>query len=134
APARAMARPGAGDALAPDLLPGARMPIEYVDFETARTARRLRLVVAKALPSPWSEAAKALFHVKQLPARVVRYRREHEALLAAFGARNVPVVLHDDEPPRTGWAEILALAERLGGPPLVPADPHQRIALHGLVH
>lgn len=110
------------------------MPVQWVDFETARTARGLRLVVASALPSPWSEAAKALFHVKQLPALAVRFLRNHEVLFSWTGARNVPVVLHDDEPPRTGWAEILALAERLGGPPLVPDDPQQRIQLHGLIH
>ena len=39
------------------------------------------------------------------------------------GANNAPVVLFDDEPPRTGWGEILALAERLGGRvSLVPDD------------
>jgi glutathione S-transferase len=110
------------------------MPLQWVDFETARTARGLRLVVASALPSPWSEAAKALLHVKHLPALAVRFLRDHEKLAAWTGARNVPVVLFDDEPPRTGWAEILALAERLGGSPLVPDDPQQRIQLHGLIH
>jgi len=111
------------------------MPVQFVDMETARTARGLRLIVAAAIPSPWSEAAKALFHVKRLPFVGVRFRRDHEALFAWTGARNVPVAVNDDEPPRTGWAEIIALAERLGGEvPLVPRDPDQRILLHGLIH
>jgi glutathione S-transferase len=117
------------------LLHDAAMPVQFVDLETARTARGLRLVVAGVIPSPWSEAAKALFHVKRLPFVAARFRRDHQALFAWTGARNVPVVLNDDEPPRTGWAEIIALAERLGGAvPLVPGDPERRIALHGLVH
>jgi glutathione S-transferase len=110
------------------------MPLQFVDLETARTACGLRLVVTGTIPSPWSEAAKALFHVKQLPFLAVRFRRDHQALFDWAGARNVPVVVNDDEPPRTGWAEILALAERLGGVPLVPEDPDGRIALHGLAH
>jgi len=112
------------------------MSLQWVDLETARGARGVRLVVAGALPSPWSEAAKALVHVKQIPALAVRYlrSRDQEDLAAWTGARNVPVVLYDDEPPRTGWAEILALAERLGGPPLVPGPSGQRIIHHGLVH
>src|SRR5262245_53389471 len=110
------------------------MPVQFVDLETVRAARGVRLIVLTAIPSPWSEAAKALFHVKQIPVLGVRFLREHEALFAATGARNAPVVLHDDEPPRTGWAEIVALAERLGGTPLVPGDPRQRMLMHGLIH
>jgi glutathione S-transferase len=111
------------------------MPLHFVDLESARTARGLRLVVTGAIPSPWSEAAKALFHVKQIPFLAVRFRRDHDALFAWTGARNVPVVVNDDEPPRTGWAEILALAERLGGAvPLIPEEPEQRIVHHGLIH
>jgi glutathione S-transferase len=116
------------------LLHDAAMPLQIVDLEAARTAPGLRLVVTGSIPSPWSEAAKALFHVKRIPFLAVRFKRDHQALFSWTGARNVPVVLYDEEPPRTGWAEILALAERLGGPPLVPADPEPRILLHGLIH
>jgi glutathione S-transferase len=109
--------------------------IRYVDVETARAARGLRLVVAGPLPSPWTEAAKGLFHVKRIPALAVRFTRGDDALKAWTGAHNVPVALHDDDPPRTGWAEILALAERLGGETaLVPAQPEPRVRLHGLLH
>jgi glutathione S-transferase len=109
--------------------------LRYVDLETARAARGVRLAVSGLLPSPWSEAAKALFHVKEIPALAVRFRRDEPEFAAWTGARNVPVVLHDDEPPRTGWAEILALAERLGGArPLVPTRPAARVRLLGLAH
>ena len=50
------------------------------------------------------------------------------------GADSVPVVLFDDEQPLTGWAEIIALAERLGGRvPLVPADPETRARMFDLI-
>jgi glutathione S-transferase len=109
--------------------------LQFVELETARPARGVRLVASGAIPSPWTEAAKELFHVKEIPVQVVRFRREDPAFFAWTGARNVPAVLFDDEPPRTGWAEILALAERLGGArTLVPADPERRVRLFGLAH
>lgn len=109
--------------------------LTYVDLETARAARGVRMVVASALPSPWSEAAKGLFHVKQIPALAVRSLRVTPDVTAWTGAVSVPVVLFDDEPPLTGWAEIIALAERLGGRvPLVPADPAMRARMFDLIN
>ena len=109
--------------------------LTYVDLETARAARGLRMVVASALPSPWTEAAKGLFHVKQIPALAVRSLRVTPDVKAWTGADSVPVVFFDDETPLTGWAEIIALAERLGGRvPLVPADPETRARLFELVN
>jgi glutathione S-transferase len=110
-------------------------PFRFVDVATARAARGLRLAVSGVLPSPWSEAAKGIIHVKQIEALIVRFRRGDAELAGWTGATNVPVALFDDEPPRTGWAEILALAERIGGrTPLVPDAPELRLRLHGLAH
>jgi len=109
--------------------------IQFVDVEAARAARGLRLIVSGVIASPWSEAAKGLFHVKGIPALGVRFRRGNDELRAWTGAHNVPVVLFDDEPPRTAWADILALAERLGGrASLVPVDPEARVRMYGLLH
>jgi glutathione S-transferase len=118
------------------LLSDRRMNPSFVDLETARSARGLRLIVIGTIPSPWSEAAKAILHVKAIPFVAVRLRRaDVDAVAAWTGARNAPVALHDDEPPRTGWAEILALAQRLGGAcSLIPAEPEARVRLHGLAH
>jgi glutathione S-transferase len=108
--------------------------LTYVDLETARAARGVRMAVASALPSPWSEAAKALFHVKRIPALAVRFLSATPELEAWTGARNVPVVLHDDDRPRTGWTEIVTFAEELGGRiPLVPADPETRARMFDLL-
>ena len=109
--------------------------ISYVDLETARAARGVRMSAASALPSPWTEAAKGLFHVKQIPVLAVRSLRVSPEVQAWTGADSVPVVLFDDERPRAGWAEIIALAERLGGRlPLVPPDPEARARMFGLIH
>jgi glutathione S-transferase len=109
--------------------------LEFVDLDTARAARGVRLVVTGALPSPWGEAAKELFHLAGIPVQAVRFRRDDAALAAWTRASNVPVVLNDDEPPRTGWAEILALAHRLGPDrQLIPDDPEARVRLFGLAH
>jgi glutathione S-transferase len=109
--------------------------MRFVELEEARAARGLRLVVAGRFPSPWSQAAMGLFDLKELDYLAVRFRAGAEWLREWTGSHNVPVVIHDDELPRTGWAEILALAERLGGRlSLVPSDADQRVLLHGLSH
>ncbi len=107
----------------------------FVDLETALTAPGLRLVLAAGVPSPWSEAAQAIFRFKKLPFIAVRTRALDPAFQRWNGARNLPAVLTDDEPIRTGWTEILALAERLApAAPLVPSDPRERTRIMGLSH
>jgi glutathione S-transferase len=109
--------------------------LTFVDLEEARSARGVRMLAAAALPSPWTEAAKGIFHVKQIPVRCVRFRFGNAEQAAWSGVFNVPAVLFDDEPPRAGWAEILSLAERLGGAvSLVPAKLEERVRLFGLAH
>ena len=109
--------------------------LRFVDLEEARAARGVRLLALSALPSPWSEAAKGLLHVKEIPALCVRFRRGDAAQTAWAGIGNAPALFYDDEPPRSGWAEILTLTERLGGKmSLVPADPERRAKLFGLAH
>ena len=109
--------------------------LSYVDIEIARAARGLRIAVASALPSPWTEAVKGLLRMKQIPALAVRFLRATPELEAWTSVNNVPVVLYDDEPPRSNWAAIIALAERLGGAmPLVPAEPDARARMFGLLH
>jgi glutathione S-transferase len=111
---------------------------EYVAIEQAKTMRGLRLVLAGGLPGPpWTEAAKAVFHVKEIPfVRVAQIPgATDDALRALTGHANAPIALYDDERPRAGWAEILLLAERLAPEPrLVPADAAERAHLLGLCH
>ncbi len=109
--------------------------MEFVDVETAKNARGMRLVVLPGLPSPWSEAAKAIFHVKRIPFVATRLLPGDKTIKAWTRTRNAPVAIHDDEPPRSGWAEILELAERVETrTPLVPAEVDTRIRMFGLAH
>lgn len=69
-----------------------------------------------------------------LPALVVARPREAAEYTAWTGADNVPAVRHGDEPVRTNWAEISALASRLAGPEvLLPTDPTARADAMGLL-
>jgi len=91
--------------------------------------------VLPPVPGPWAEGAKGLFHVKRIP--FVRVRQTpgeiDSELLAWTGESNAPQAVLDAEPARTGWAEMILLAERLAPEPaLLPADPEQRALLFGL--
>lgn len=109
----------------------------YLTIAEAREATGLRLVGLRGVPSPWTEAARGLFHVKGLECRyAARGRDEPEDALARWaGDSGIPVVAWNREPLRTGWAEILLLAERLAPEPaLIPADAEGRAELFGLGH
>lgn len=110
-------------------------PIQFVDLATARAARGVRMLVLTALPSPWSEASKGIFRVTGTPVKAVRFKRGDADQVAWVGVRNAPAVLFDDDPPRTGWAETIRLADRLGGAgSLIPIDVDQRVRMFGLMH
>ncbi|WP_437284187.1 glutathione S-transferase family protein [Sorangium sp. So ce406] len=110
-------------------------PVEFVDVATAKAARGVRMVASGVVPSPWSEAAKGMFRLQGVPVRVVRFSRDDAELAAWMRADNVPVVFHDDEPPRAHWAAITTLAARLGPPgALLPDDLDHRVRTVGLLH
>jgi len=111
------------------------MPVEYFDFEEARQRRGLRMVVVPGVPSPWGEAAKGILCVKEIPYAAVKLDQGNAAMAEWTGERGGPVAMWDDDPPRSGWAEILLLAERLAPKPaLLPADPTDRALAFGLSH
>ncbi len=102
--------------------------IEYVDdVAAAREARGVRMVVSGILPSPWSEAAKGVFHLARVPVLAVRWIRGEPETIEWTGVRNVPSVVHDDEPPRTAAAEIVSLADRLAQGALLSAEAEARV-------
>jgi glutathione S-transferase len=111
------------------------MGISYVSVDEAIACRGLRMVVVGQVPSPWSEAAKGIFHIKRIAWTAVRLADDSQALKDWAGQRSAPVAVYDDEPPRSGWAEILLLAERLApDPPLLPTDPSDRALVLELAH
>ncbi len=109
--------------------------MQYLEPEAARHLAGLRLVLTAGVPGPWGEAAKSIFHVKQIDYVPVRQTagEADPALIAWTGHANAPQAVLDDEPARTGWAEILLLAERLSPrPSLIPEQPRDRALMFGL--
>ena len=112
--------------------------MDYIEIGEAIGRSGLRLVLTPHVPGPYGEAAKAILHVKRIPFVPVRQPGEQEdraALLRWTRQTSAPVAMFEDERPRSGWAEILFLAERLEpSPRLVPIDPFDRALMLGLCH
>ena len=109
--------------------------MDYVDVEEGRRADGLRLVLTAGGPGPWSEAAKAVFHVKRLAWTPVRQNagEANEDLARWTGQTSAPVAVWMDEPPCTTTRSILWLAERLAPTPaLLPDDGMLRALCLGL--
>ena len=97
----------------------------------------LRIVLVRGVPSPWSQAAKAIFEIKGLPyvAAPLEVAGANAEIAAWSGQNSAPVVAWQGEPPINRWLDILLLAERLEpAPALLPADPLQRALAIGLGH
>jgi hypothetical protein len=110
---------------------------QYLEVAEARAHPGLRLAVTAGYPGPWGEAAKGIFRLKGIPFALVRQLAglPNDELCAWTGQRNAPIAVYADERPRSHWADILALAERLAPEPrLVPADPEERVRLFGLAN
>ena len=111
------------------------MTFAYVSVEEAIKRRGVRMVVVGDVPSPWGEAAKGILHIKGIEWAAVRLAYDSEPLKNWVGQRSGPILVHNDERPRSGWAEILLFAERVApAPPLFPADAAERALMFGLAH
>ncbi len=104
------------------------MPINYIDFEQAKEQSGLRMVVVPGLPSPWSEAAKGIFHVKNIAWSAVRLDQRNKAMAEWTGTRSGPVVMFENQPPQPHWQQILMLAESVTPTPsLLPKETAARV-------
>ena len=103
------------------------MTFEYISVEDAAERAGTRMVVLGNVPSAWVEAAKGIWHIKRLPFAAVRLVYDNPQLERWAGQLSGPIVVHDREVPRSGWAEILMLAERLAPEPaLLSLEPNAR--------
>ena len=110
--------------------------MEYVSVEDAKDSDGLRVALTMGVPGPWSQAARYLFEFKGIPYIAVGQKggRDNPDLFEWTGHRNAPVVVFNDEPPRTGWHEIIMLAERIAPQPaLVPVTSSARAEMFGLI-
>ncbi len=95
------------------------------------------MVIMPGVPSPWSQAAMAILHIKGIEALGVWLASPRRPIITWAGQASAPVARYNDEAPLDGWADILALAERIQpAPSLTPTDPGQRakmLALSGAI-
>ena len=109
----------------------------YTSITHAKHAPGLRLACLRGVPSPWAEAAKGIFYVKGLDCQYAAQSQDEPdgALVAWAGDVGIPVVAYENEKLRTGWVEILLLAERLQPElALIPAGAAERATLFGPAH
>ena len=113
------------------------MAIEYIEVEDAIERKGLRLVLTTGVPGPWGESAKGVLAVKGIDYVPVRQTAgtADDRLIEWTRQSSAPVAMFDDERPRSGWADILLLAERLQPEPaLIPDDASERALMFGLCH
>jgi glutathione S-transferase len=109
--------------------------MEYKSVAEAKNMPGLRLALTVGGPAPWSMSAKSILHVKKIPYIPVAQHggQANEELVAWTGHRNAPVAVYNNEPARTGWYEILLLAERIAPTPsLLPQSVEDRALMIGL--
>ncbi|MFA7440926.1 MAG: hypothetical protein WCZ66_08130 [Sphingomonadaceae bacterium] len=109
----------------------------WASVDAARAASGLRLVLGRAIPGPWSVAARAIFELKGIPYIAVPHDAgmPNDEVREWTGQASAPIAVLDNDRPRANWSEILLLAETLQPePPLIPADPRQRMEMFGLAH
>jgi glutathione S-transferase len=122
--------------------------LHYISIREARRMSGLRIVLGGfAIPGPWREACKGVYYVKGLAYTPVRSSNENasDAMIGIGNSQSElvewtaqpssPVVIWNDERPRSMWNDQLYLAERLSPePPLIPADSDERIRMFGLAN
>lgn len=106
------------------------MSFEYMTPDAAKDLDATAMVVVRGVPSPWSESAKGVFHVKNIAWNAVGHSANNKDLAAWTGAHNAPAVIRQGEPTLTDWRDILFLAEELSPEtPLLPKDQPDRDAM-----
>lgn len=111
--------------------------LDYISISDAIPRCGLRLVLSPGVPGPWSEAAKAIFDIKNIPYVPVAQKvgKNDPELRGWTGQESAPAAMYEAERPRSQWDHILLLAERLAPEPrLVPLDPRRRAEMFGLAH
>lgn len=107
---------------------------EYVEIEKAIKMPGLRVVLPPGIPGPWGEAVKGVLHVKKVPYIKVRHDLvDYSALIRWTAQASTPVMVFNDERPRSVWNDQIHFAERLQpDPPLIPAAMDDCVQMFGL--
>lgn len=109
--------------------------MDYLSVEEAMPLSGLRLVLTAGVPGPWGASAKAILAHKGIDYVPVLQAAggANAALQVWTGQNSAPVAMLDEEAPRSGWLDLLLLAERLAPEQsLLPAELEQRALVIGL--
>ena len=111
--------------------------MKMLSIDELKNATGLRIVLVAGVPSPWSQAAKAMMEYKGLDysAGLLMAGSANEEVVAWAGVNSAPVVAWNDERPIDRWTDILFLLERLAPEPaLIPEDASARADMFGMSH
>ena len=111
--------------------------LQYRSFDDVKNHPGLKMVMVRGVPSPWGQAAKAIFEIKGLDYVAAPWMAgEPNAEIVAWGGEaSAPIVAWANEKPVHRWIDILYLAERLAPKPsLIPSDVIQRALMIGFSH
>jgi len=120
--------------------------LSYVTIAEARKMSGMRLIVGGyAIPAPWRESARSILYVKGIsytpvltgnegtPEMQIGMDGSQSDLIEWTAQPSAPVMVWNDERPRTVWIDQLYLAERINPEPrLIPQDIDERMAMFGL--
>lgn len=109
--------------------------LQYLTPQEIVHHKGLRLVLVQGMPSPWGQAVKTIFEMKNLDFVVgpLIVGSTNDELTAWAGENSAPIVAWKDERPIHRWLDILYLAERIAPiPALLPDDALQRALMIGL--
>ncbi|MEM7467067.1 MAG: hypothetical protein AAF387_09300 [Pseudomonadota bacterium] len=120
----------------------------YITIDEAKKQSGLRILLPEiAVPGPWFESCKGIFYVKGLefiavkgsnpgtPGIAIGMNDTQSQLVEWTGQSSLPVVVWNDELPRSHWIAQLHLAERLQAEPaLIPSNAEDRIRMFGLAN
>ena len=121
---------------------------DYITIEEAKRRDGLRIILPElAVPGPWFESCKSVYYVKGLDFIAVKGSNPGSSgiaigqdgtqsqLIEWTGQSSLPVVVWNDELPRSHWIAQLRLAERLNPEPrLIPENADERVRMFGLAN
>lgn len=111
------------------------MSVKYATFEEAKSLEGIKLLVIKGIPSPWSEAAKAILEVKKIPYTAVAFDAFNAEQQAWFQANNAPALKQGSDATLIDWLDILEFAEQTSPTPsLLPQAKGEKDTHLALCH
>lgn len=110
--------------------------MEYISVTQAQETQGLRLILCAGTPGIWGEAVKAMMHLKGIEYIPVAQSvgLENPVLQAWTGQTSAPVIVTESDQIITSWENMIwFVEEHTPEPPLIPADPKQRVSMFGLL-